>query len=79
MLRINIKNQDSLLEGDTYQEIFQELHNRSYCPEEDLRTFVGIYLKRLQKLVDKDVSTSFSSYEDVVNELIRVGIFEKVD
>jgi hypothetical protein len=78
MLRINIKHQDTLLEGETYLEIFERLHDYSFLPEDDLKTIVEMYLKKVQKLLNKNVNTSFSHYENAANELIRVGVFEKI-
>ncbi|OQY48269.1 MAG: hypothetical protein DRR08_28135 [Candidatus Parabeggiatoa sp. nov. 2] len=78
MLRINFKDEDTLLEGETYLEIFEELQEYSFLPEDDLETFVKRFLKKIQKFVNKEVNTSFSGYEAAAKELIRVGVFEEV-
>lgn len=79
MLHINLVPQDTLLEGETYQDIFEELHDGFFSPEnEDLRSFVERYIKLIQKLVGKDIVIANFSYEAVAKELICVGIFEEV-
>jgi hypothetical protein len=78
MLHINLKDDNTLLAGETYLEIFEELQSYSFSPQTDLETFVKRFLKKIQKFVNEDVNTSFSSYEAAAKELIRVGVFEEV-
>jgi hypothetical protein len=78
MLRINVKTQDILLEGDSYQQIMEELRDYAFDPEEELSTYIDGLIKRSQLFTGEKINMPVFSYEKLVEELVRIGVFEKV-
>jgi hypothetical protein len=76
MLHINVKTQDILLEGESYRQIMEELRNHAFDPKEDLSTYIDGLIKRSELFTGEKINMPVFSYETLVKELIRIGIFE---
>ncbi|OQY54227.1 MAG: hypothetical protein DRR08_19315 [Candidatus Parabeggiatoa sp. nov. 2] len=79
MLRIKLMT-GTLLEGESYEDIFNRLQEGFFDDGEDLRTFVKNYIDMLQRMFGKEnlvIDEDEFSYELVAEKLIHVGLFEK--
>ena len=77
MLRIYVKIEDLLLEGETYQQIMEELRFHAFDSKKDVETYAKELAKRVQMLTGEKINMPVLSYETLVKELIRIGIFEQ--
>jgi hypothetical protein len=81
MLRIKLPT-NTLLVGETYEDIFYNLRVGFFTNEEedkDLKIFVKNYLEMLQRMFGFDeVVIDEDSYELAADKLIHIGVFEKL-
>ncbi|RKZ50531.1 MAG: hypothetical protein DRR08_30185 [Candidatus Parabeggiatoa sp. nov. 2] len=66
-----------VLEVENYQQIFEKLRLKSFYLEKDAETYAKEFAKRVEKIMGKQINMPVFSYEALVKELVRVGIFEE--
>jgi hypothetical protein len=83
MLHIKLPT-NTLLVGETYEDIFFKLQEGFFTTEEeekDLKIFVKSYLEMIQRMLGYQnlvIAEESFTYELAAEKLIRIGIFEKV-